>query len=192
MWNVQPLRLEKLIFSSSSFRVYRMCSQVFSLFLHPLTNLHTHTQPWPINIWTIKDPTLKGVGHRRACGLTHGAGGNLDRQGYINYWGLSPPPSSNLEHRQRQFWSRWWKLLVSSVPAPNPWNNILTLKEIKTHSNQLADWYEGKPVVLEKTNCAWIRGYVCEDEKAFLLIKGGESLRLSCKLRDILSKEVAI
>lgn len=82
---------------SSSSRVYHMCSQVFFLFLRPLTN--THTQPWPINISAIKDPTLKGVGHRRACGLTHGAGGSLDRQGYFNHWGLPCSPFSNLEHR---------------------------------------------------------------------------------------------
>ncbi len=153
---------------------------------------YIHTQPWPINIWAIKDPTLKGVGHRRACGLTHGAGGNLHRQGYLNYWGLPhpPPPTLNTDrdssgHDDENCWCHQFQPPPLGIMS---WH----LRKIKTHSNQLADWHKGKPVVSEKTNCAWIRGNVCGDEKAFLLIKGGESLRLSCKLRDILSEEVAI
>lgn len=75
-----------------------------------------NTQPWPINIWSIKDPTIKGFGYRHLCGLTHNAEDALTTEGSHT---LSSP---NLEHWQGQFWSWWWKLLVSSVPAPTPWN----------------------------------------------------------------------
>lgn len=104
----QQLCLEKLLLYFSALVV---------AFFHTFSPLSTPTkmltQPRPINIWAIKDPTPKGAGHRRLRGLTQDAQGNLDRQGHFNH-----EASSNLEHKQRQLWPRWWKLLVSSVPAP--------------------------------------------------------------------------
>lgn len=185
MWELQPLYLEvKVIFFSCNFRFYRMSYRFYSLplhqLIHPPTHFNTHTQPCPINIWTIKDPTLKGVGHRRSWGPPHTAEGNLECQGYCNYKRLTShnpfPPSllllPNLEHRQRQAWSNW-KLLVSSVPTPISWTDILVFKRIKSLSDQLTNWHKGKWGVLRRTNCVWIRVHVCRDEKGLLLIKGG-------------------
>lgn len=92
-----------LIFSSLSLSCVHRFSSSFS------THLLTHTQPWPVNIWAIKDPTLKSVGHRRACGLKHSTGGNLDGQEHFNRWGLPHPPLSNFEQRDSFEDEDWWR-----------------------------------------------------------------------------------